>query len=521
MALSPDTPLPATFAPFLMRVYPTLAAQLEANLSSRAFDDYGLEGDGQADAIESLFALCHTQAVADLSRSVEEDSSNGGGGGRSKKAQRGARGGLGLSSDGSGSGSQGGAGVLGLSWSCNGSVVAAAYGCSNHSGWCNHSSATIAFWNIMRRQISSTAADFTVDTDCCCMCLAYHPERPTILAGGMFNGEIRVWDTSLLEESGGGGDGADGAGGGGEAGNPLIMRSSIDDYYHREPVARLQWVRDGYTRAWNLASVAGDGKVLFWPAGAGLDAIAAGSAAAAASATADGSGGSGGGMKCPIEGYVLQPNQLWHGQGVQRNRFQVLGGAAVAFVQQQPALQDGGAGGGGGGGGGGSGGNHYFVAATEGGGIVRVALSTIPRRKGYVKGGASDSLRWNRDAHRLVENSDPAGRFDLRKLVEKHVRSLGLDAVELEHVFQSRPPAASLYPSAINMAFEGHAGPAYGLEFNPHERRIFASAATDGHVKIFHTNNVSATVFGSRVACFTGANEKLEEAWRVFALFDR
>ena len=528
--LSADAALPASFGSFLANAYPVISAQLEANSSSRAFDDYLVAWEEEREAVENLFALSHAQAVADLSR--PEESGSGGGGSKSGSSskrgqpQRGGRS-LGQSFDGSAGSGGGGGSVLDISWSCNGSVLAAAYGRSDHVGWCNHSSATLAFWNIMRRQIDVAKADFTLETECCCMCLAYHPERPTIIAGGLFNGEIRLWDTSLIESSSSSSNAAgtnasanaaedDGASSGGAAssaassssdssGNPLLMRSSIDDYYHREPIAHLEWVRDTSSvggagtgggggasglGGWLLASVAGDGKVLFWDVGSPLTRL-----------------------RFPVEGYVLAPNDKWQGQtqgqaqaqgqtqgqagpaAVQKNKSQVLGGAAVAFVQHNPSESGGGAGTSAAGAGG-SGSSHYFVASTEGGGILRVALSTIPKRKGYVKsggGGAEGGLRWNRDAHRLLENSDPSLRFEVRKGVEKFVRSTGGDTVELEHVFGSRPPPAALYPSATNFAFESHAGPAYGLAFNKFDKRLFASASTDGKIKVFHIQNVTTS----------------------------
>lgn len=509
-ALSADAPLPAGFGPFLTAAYPVLSAQLEANARSHAFDDYlsgsgsgGSWGEESREGVENLFALAHQQALADLSRPEENGASSQQQSSSSSKSSKSRS----TRSNAAVDPTAGGGSVLGLSWSCNGSVLAASYGRSDHVGWCNHSSATLAFWNIMRRQIDCSRADFTLETECCCMCIAYHPERPTIIAGGMFNGEIRVWDTSLLESAQAGGAGntvsaaeddsaAPAAGStsssnsnastlAADAGNPLLMRSRIDDYFHREPIARLEWVRDPLSRVWSLVSVAGDGKVLFW------------------SLESDNK------LRFPTEGYTLSPSERWDGHhhtdalgagiSAARNKFHVLGGTAVAFGPQTSA-SSGDAGGSSSAASGGA--AHYFVAATEGGGLVRVSLSILPKRKGYLaKGAGGDpSLKWSREAHRFLENSDPASRFDLRKSIERFVKNQGGpagstgDTVELEHIFQSRPPAAQLYPSAasaVAQSFEAHSGPVYGLAFNCFDRRIFASASTDGRIKLFHVNHVS------------------------------
>merc|ERR1712150_233672 len=44
----------------------------------------------------------------------------------------------------------------------------------------------------------------------------------------------------------------------------LLGRSKVDDYFHREPITDIQWVYDYYERDYQIASVSGDGKVLFW-----------------------------------------------------------------------------------------------------------------------------------------------------------------------------------------------------------------------------------------------------------------
>ena len=415
--------------------------------------------DEERDAYENVFSLTHAAAISELGLPTSSSSS------ASNKKKHRHHGPPQMEEH---------AAVLGVSWSCNGSVLVASYGSSAHPGWCNHSAATLSFWNIMRRQISSTKPDFSLEQDCCCMCVAYHPERPTWLAGGMFNGEVRVWDTSLLE------DGNDTLEDGvnpqavSDQRSPCIMRSSIDDHFHREPITRVEWVRDS-TKAWQLVTVSGDGKVLFWP-------------------MEDSSNK----LQYPTDGYILAPTEKWSGQKLlapngsimsqQRNKFAVLGGTCIAFP---PATSS-------------TGINDpspssnasigqigsYFIAGTEGGGILRIPLSTIMKRKGHLKSGDS---RWNRDAYRLIEQADPATKFELKKSIEKYAKSIGAESIELSTVFDSHPPPSSLYPTSVDLTYEPHAGPVYGLEFNKFDRNIFATASTDGRVKVFNGHTVRKT----------------------------
>lgn len=50
------------------------------------------------------------------------------------------------------------------------------------------------------------------------MTIEYHPTKPSILAGGSFNGEVYIWDTSKEDEN-------------------LLSKSNIDDYFHRECIS--------------------------------------------------------------------------------------------------------------------------------------------------------------------------------------------------------------------------------------------------------------------------------------------
>ena len=65
------------------------------------------------------------------------------------------------------------------------------------------------------------------------MCLEFHPERPNIVAGGLYNGKVQVWNLSPEQRE----DNLGGSSG-----------ERIDSLTHRDPVAAVRWVqnkRDG------------------------------------------------------------------------------------------------------------------------------------------------------------------------------------------------------------------------------------------------------------------------------------
>jgi WD40 repeat protein len=102
-----------------------------------------------------------------------------------------------------------------VSWSSNGSTLAVGYGKHNHHTWCEHSSA-VSIWSIFRRDFDPLKPNADIDVGNCVTSLAFHPENPTLLAGGTFNGEIFMWNVFKSE--------------------PVVCSSRIDEYYHRESV---------------------------------------------------------------------------------------------------------------------------------------------------------------------------------------------------------------------------------------------------------------------------------------------
>ncbi|CAF4393379.1 unnamed protein product, partial [Adineta steineri] len=83
--------------------------------------------------------------------------------------------------------------ITSLSWSANGSSIFVGYGSTSHEGLCMHKGA-VCSWNIERFKINPNKPDMTVETSTCVTTVACHPERPGIVAAGLYNGEILVWD---------------------------------------------------------------------------------------------------------------------------------------------------------------------------------------------------------------------------------------------------------------------------------------------------------------------------------------
>src|SRR5207237_487970 len=112
----------------------------------------------------------------------------------------------------------------------------------------------------------------------------------------------------------------------------------IDDFYHREPIARIQWIKILGEKSYQLVSISGDGKVLFW--------------------TLENK------LAYPTEGVLLVPSTKYHGHGAGKNRFPVMGGTAISFSIDLTT----------------------YIVGTEGGGVLK-CLTVQSKRKGTVKVG--------------------------------------------------------------------------------------------------------------------------------------
>lgn len=82
----------------------------------------------------------------------------------------------------------------------------------------------LSVWSIFRRDFNPRKATTTIEVSNCLTQVAFHPSDPVIIAGGTMNGEIYLWNVSNVEE-------------------PQIAVSQIDEYFHREAITKLIWIR--------------------------------------------------------------------------------------------------------------------------------------------------------------------------------------------------------------------------------------------------------------------------------------
>ncbi|XP_008489653.2 WD repeat-containing protein 34 [Calypte anna] len=188
---------------FLQRVEDVVIKELKKNSMSRAFDGFEVNWTDQNETVSCLHTLSYPEAQGHNLQ------------------------------------------VTGVSWNATGSVVACSYGRLDDGDWSTEKS-YVCTWNLDRRGLNPQHPDLVVDVPSSVMCLAFHPSQPSLIAGGLFSGELVVWDTSRRED-------------------PVIWRTGMTDDTHTDPVYQVNWLPDSKHRNHpQLLSVSTDGKILVW-----------------------------------------------------------------------------------------------------------------------------------------------------------------------------------------------------------------------------------------------------------------
>ncbi|OWZ06326.1 WD repeat-containing hypothatical protein, partial [Phytophthora megakarya] len=343
----------------------------------------------------------------------------------------------------------------GVSWNATGSIIAVAYGRFDHSGWCNYRSA-LCLWNVFQSDLNPQKPSLVLETSSGLMCVAFHPQNPSIVAAGSFNGEVFVWDLEPVDYK--------------------FLSSGIGDYFHREPVTKVAWVYDIQTADYNIASVSGDGKILFWrvkdklafpvegyvmhlPHGMGGSTGKSNSDEARAPVK----------LAFPVEGYVMH---LPHGMGSSTGksnsdeaRAPVIGGKALAFSSTDKA-------------------SRAFVVGSEGGVVARCfAKAASNVRSSDFKG----EKKWTATAARLVSKLPTSKIPAARRQVESYASTKRSKEVTLATVYEARLDPATIFPSAMDFVFEPHTAPVYDASFSPFRKSIFLTASADGTTRLYST----------------------------------
>ncbi|XP_076835719.1 cytoplasmic dynein 2 intermediate chain 2 [Brachyhypopomus gauderio] len=134
--------------------------------------------------------------------------------------------------------------VTSVSWNCTGSVIACAFGRVDDGDWSTERS-YVCTWNLDRRNLNPNHPDLVMDVATPVMCVSFHPIRPSLIAGGLYNGEVIVWDTSHTQD-------------------PVLAQTGMSPDTHREPVYEVMWLPGAQRGQLSVLSACSGGRVLLW-----------------------------------------------------------------------------------------------------------------------------------------------------------------------------------------------------------------------------------------------------------------
>jgi len=394
-AASADPALTMALTSFLAKVCPLMEEQLDETVDNRLFDEFVLENEEEDEDITCAYRIPNpftaTAAVSALSETT----------------------------------APAGASIVdipctGVDWNCNGTIVAASYGSTNNAGW-DTGLGGVASWSLFKRGYTAAKPDMKFEIGTSFMSIAFHPKKPAICAVGSFAGELVVLNVTNKDDN-------------------LLGRSKVDDYFHREPITDIQWVYDYYERDYQIASVSGDGKVLFWSLKNKL--------------------------ASPIKGFLMTPKK--------RNRFRSgnsksgarpIGGVSVAFSAGSGLMA------------------NAFVSGSEGGQVHRCFLKI---KAEITVGDAlpNTTVKLKTDAKQLLQRVPKATSSKVMRHLAKFSKTMGVRELSARLIYKAKPPPTTLFKAATEFAFTPHIGPVYGLDCSPFHRNVFASCGGDGQIRI-------------------------------------
>nr|XP_046231528.1 WD repeat-containing protein 34 isoform X2 [Scatophagus argus] len=199
---SHSEPEPPGLKDFLQRVEDTVIRQLVRNARSHAFDGFQVNWEDHSNLVSCLHCFQHPSAL-----------------------ERGLH-------------------VTAVSWSCTGSVIACAYGRIDGGDWSTERS-YVCTWNLNRRGLNPKQADLIIDVPTAVTALCCHPSQPALIAGGLYSGEVVVWDSSRTQD-------------------PMLVQTGMSADSHREPVYRVVWVPLRKKGEFGVLSACSGGRVLMW-----------------------------------------------------------------------------------------------------------------------------------------------------------------------------------------------------------------------------------------------------------------
>ena len=384
---------------FLKSVTPSMLSELSANLDSAAFDGFILPGGQNADPAAHLYSLTFPHSLIIKANAMR--SSFGGGFTSDANADNGT--------------DTPGVECTGVAWNATGSQVIGTFGRRNPPGFCN-GAGYLCGWALAAHKFKQGTPAFVYEHSSYLMCVATHPTKPSLMAAGSFNGEVVVVDLA--------------------SGTPVIGCSSTDDTFHREPVTGLRWVYSKEEGDYQVVSVSGDGKILYWTASK---------------------------MKCPLRGLQVMNSNAKHTKSTR-----AVGGVCLGVDESSTDAN-----------------NTTVYVGSEGGAVIRMSGRDVaPGKPSKV---SACSMKWSSSALQALHRIPVQQREEVARSVEKRAKVDKRRGVDLQAFYFAKIEKELLFPGSTEFVYENHVGPVRAIEVSPFGRKIVLTGGDDGEVRVYHT----------------------------------
>ena len=218
-----------------------------------------------------------------------------------------------------------------------------------------------------------------------------------------------------------------------------ICNSAIDEYYHREAVTKLVWMKyesmTSLAYQYCLISVSTDAKILVWRLNDKL--------------------------RFPSKGHLLARKK--------EGELVTVGG--TSFCKVLGGAQD----------------DQTFIVGTEGGSIFKCQI-VEPQDKdiSHFFESNTSGLRWKQEAIGILSNLPSKAIMDVKKKVERYVLDKGNDKdIWAPTVYSAKPDVKMIYSVPFNANYERHLGPVLGVSCSPFVKRLFLTCSSDGSVRLY------------------------------------
>ena len=125
---------------------------------------------------------------------------------------------------------------------------------------------------------------------------------------------------------------------------------------------------------------------------------------------------------------------------------------------------------------------NTILTGTEAGNVFRGTIAPINTERFVMDA----SMKWKRLAELVINNTPERSRYELKNAAEEYCGNRNIKEVPVAALFAHKPDLRKVFNPFIQFRYEKSAGPVIGLSCSEIHRNLFATASTDGSVRVYN-----------------------------------